>query len=191
MTVNFSKLPFGHWKDTLHHKQLFDKLGETLGYKCLDDWYNVTVEDIITNGGRTLLQDYYNGSPSFALQNIYSQHIWMLWRFKTVPKGYRKRLETDSAEALRMFEWLGERLAIRNLDDWHRVSLTQLITNWGIFKSGNDLWELLTISYPQHHWKRSREFGKQGAHPKSAQRELLHAIQQLFPTQSKFIACMG
>ena len=46
----------------------------------MDDWYNVTQEDIQKNGGIALLQQHSN-SPSKALQNIYPEHDWELWRF--------------------------------------------------------------------------------------------------------------
>ena len=40
------------------HKDVFDKLGNKLGYKCMEDWYKVTVDDIHKNGGVTLLNQY-------------------------------------------------------------------------------------------------------------------------------------
>lgn len=45
----------------------------------MDDWYHVTVEDIVKNGGGGLLT-CYNNSPSSALQSIYPEHNWELER---------------------------------------------------------------------------------------------------------------
>src|SRR5689334_156417 len=71
-------------------KNFFDQLGSQLGYKSMEDWYNVTGKDIRSkNGGRGLLQ-YYKSSPSLALQTIYPQHKWILERFKKKPKQLEK-----------------------------------------------------------------------------------------------------
>src|SRR5689334_4332539 len=115
------------WKNKENHKKLFDWIKTQLGYKTMDDWYGVTQEDIYKMGGRTLVIQYYNGSPPSALQKIYPEHNWMLWRFKCRPFRYWERLE--SSEAVRMIEWLGDKLSIKHLDDWYRVSLAN-ISKW-------------------------------------------------------------
>lgn len=53
-----------------------------LGYKQMEDWYNITQLDIIKNGGVGVLDYYYNGSPSAALQNVFPEHQWDLNNFK-------------------------------------------------------------------------------------------------------------
>src|SRR3979490_2008551 len=72
-------------------KTFFDDLGVQLGYKSMEDWYNVKAKDIQNNGGGGLLTNYYRNSPSEALQSVYPEHNWMLWKFKTVPMGYWER----------------------------------------------------------------------------------------------------
>ena len=63
-----------------------------LQYSSMDDWYNLTVEDIVKNGGGGLL-GLYNSSPSSALQSVYTEHSWDLERFKKKPK-IKGRTET-------------------------------------------------------------------------------------------------
>src|ERR1700748_1843416 len=76
------------WRNTAKQKEFFDKLSIQLGHKNMEDWYTVTQEDIYRNGGNVFLKEYYNGSPSKALQTIYPSHKWMLWRFGNVQRGY-------------------------------------------------------------------------------------------------------
>lgn len=76
-----------------NQQKLFDWLGVQLGYNRKEDWYIVTHEDILKNGGGTVLERY-NGSPSAALKNIYPQHKWILERFK----GKAKQLHRKNSE---------------------------------------------------------------------------------------------
>src|SRR5688572_6493148 len=74
MLAKSKTVPQGYWEKKENHIEFFDRSYNTLGYKCMDDWYNVTQEDIHKNGGRRLLVHYYHGSPSGALQSVYSEH---------------------------------------------------------------------------------------------------------------------
>src|SRR4051812_24779319 len=51
-------------------RHFFERMTHQLGYKCMEDWYKVTQDDIGKTGGGTLLSPY-NNSPSLALQNIF------------------------------------------------------------------------------------------------------------------------
>src|SRR5690348_1552221 len=119
------------------HKIFFDKLSIHLGHKSMEDWYNITRDNIIKNGGERIL-GYYGNSPSVALQTVYPKHNWMLWKSKTVPKGYWTHFMNDSEEVTRVVDWLNEQLSIKNLDDWYRVSLSQ-IRRWMPIGSVKDL----------------------------------------------------
>src|SRR5690242_5721862 len=74
------------WKNRENHRNFFDWSMIQLGYKCMDDRYNVTKLDIVQNGGAGLLRTYYGNSPSLALQNIYPKHNWEMERFKNKPQ---------------------------------------------------------------------------------------------------------
>jgi len=58
----------------------------------MEDWYSISQEPIFQNGGRRLLE-YYNDSPSFALQSVYPKHDWILERFEHKPLHLRKHYE--------------------------------------------------------------------------------------------------
>ena len=78
----------GSWGNMNIQRKFMEWLGTRLGIKKMDDWYELTTEKICDNGGKTLLEGYYHGSPSQLLQTIYPNFPWQLWRFSNVPKGY-------------------------------------------------------------------------------------------------------
>ena len=72
------------------HRIFFDSLGAQLGYKSMEHWYNITKKEICENGGTGLLNTYYKGSPSTALQRSYPEHEWELSKFKNKPLSFWK-----------------------------------------------------------------------------------------------------
>src|SRR4051794_31423331 len=77
----------GFWQKQENRQEFFDWLGTQLGCEDMDDWYNVTQEDIHKYGGHGLLSTYYNDSPSKAIQEVYPEHSWTPWRFAKAPSG--------------------------------------------------------------------------------------------------------
>ena len=51
-----------------------------LGYKKMEDWYEVTFNDIKNFGGNILLS-YYGKSPSKLIQSVFPSHEWKEWKF--------------------------------------------------------------------------------------------------------------
>ena len=81
---NKQKLMRGFWNDKQHQKQFLDWLGQELKYEHLDDWYNIRLEDITDNGGRSLLSNYYDNSPFKLIKSVYPQHTWKQSNFKWI-----------------------------------------------------------------------------------------------------------
>jgi hypothetical protein len=81
----------------------FDELGKKLQIKTLDDWYKISTEDIVQNGGGRIF--YYYGNSlikgrrllntlltSLVLKAIYPEHQWKGYKF-TSSSQYRPPLE--------------------------------------------------------------------------------------------------
>src|SRR4051794_29811376 len=98
-------------------KHFFDRLGKKLGYTKMEDWYNVRQEDIYKHKGKILLIHLYQGSPSKALQHIYPQHNWKLWKFKMSPKGYWEKTENQKE----FLNWVGDQLGYKCMEEWYKV----------------------------------------------------------------------
>lgn len=86
----------------------------------MDDWYQLTVEMVTKHGGRTMIINYYNGSPFTALQAVYPEHEWLPWVFSATPKG----LWTNRDNHFKFFDWLGKQLDIKDMDQWYKVKLS-------------------------------------------------------------------
>ncbi len=123
----------GYWANSNHKTEwilekksrywegFFYRLFTKLGYKNMDDWYNLTQDVMHKNGGSTILA-LFNGSPlSSALLSVYPEHDRMLWRSKVIPHSYRLLMK-DTKEVKRMVEWLHKQLSINDHGDWYRVS---------------------------------------------------------------------
>lgn len=148
----FGYSPQGFWEKQENRKQFFDWLGIQLGYKDMNDWYNVTVDHFRKNGGGGLLTSYYSTSPSNALQVIYPSHNWMPWKFAQAPRGFWEKQENWR----RFFDWLGTQLGYKDMNDWYTVTLDGICRNGGqalmqlYFNSSPA--KALQAVYPEHHW---------------------------------------
>src|SRR5690348_14904585 len=73
----------------------------------LEDWYNVSLCDVIKSNGHRVLQ-HFEGSLLHALQKVYPQQQWELSSFKHFPvKSW-----TDFRNHIRFFDWLAAKLGI-------------------------------------------------------------------------------
>ena len=86
----------------------------------MDDWYNLRVELIKNNYGRSLILNYYNGSPYNFLKSMFPKFNWIKTKF---PKKY----------SIGQIEWL-EFIKISTPDICHAV-------NEGEFKIPNSYYE--------------------------------------------------
>src|SRR4051794_30922479 len=108
----FSHTPRKFWKGVATQKKFFDWLMTHLGYKCMEDWYNVTQSDIFKNGGLTILH-HYSRSPSRALQSIYPEHKWELDRFRHKPHNFWKKIESHK----KLFDTIHAQLGYKSMDN--------------------------------------------------------------------------
>lgn len=68
-------------------------LSDKLGYKRMEDWYNISNKDFKEHGGASLVVKYK--SPSKLLMEIYNEHNWHPWKFTKTPVGYWEKLESQ------------------------------------------------------------------------------------------------
>lgn len=147
----FTQVPRGYWGNAGNQRDFFDRPFKTLGYTCMDDWYNLTIDDIRKNGG-SRLAFYYNSSPSAALQSVFPEHDWVLWKFKQVPRGYWEDTQNRKGFFDRLFKTLG----YQTMEDWYKVTQEDIIKNGGIgvistyYNSSPSL--ALQNIYPDHEW---------------------------------------
>lgn len=71
----------------------------------MEDWYNVSFQDITANGGAGLLKRY-SDSHFFAIIHVYDEYKWELWRFSRLPNKFWESEEN----ARKCLEWAGKKL---------------------------------------------------------------------------------
>ena len=162
-----------------NHKHYFDWSGGQLGYTQLEDWYNITASDWWKWPSDRLLRPF-----SFkALQSIFPNHDWMIWRFKKTPQRFWEGIITKAEEQGRILDWLSNQLSIEYLEDWYRVSLDQIQGLTSTQVGSETFIKMLQNVYPNHLWDMSR-LNKLGR-SKASQRAVVVAMKELFPKCSK------
>lgn len=128
------------------HKKFFDTYALRNNIREYEDWYNVKVADVKKSGGANVIL-HYNNSLVKAILNIYPEYNWQVWKFDQAPSGY---WSVDS-NVRQYLDWLGNKLCIRNLDDWKSVSQQDLEEHKGIYvtRINGGLKALLERAFPE------------------------------------------
>ena len=86
---NLKTINAGFWKVHENHKKFYDWSETQLEWTCMEDWYNVTVADIVKNGG---------GCLQMSSGNFDNEEL------KSMPWTYRRKRSQDSEE-LKSIPW--------------------------------------------------------------------------------------
>jgi len=100
-----------------------DNLAAKLGFSPNDFpmWYNISHEQIESNGGRAVL-GHYGQSLYTLLKAVYREHDWLPWKFSSTPRG----LWSDEEVLRRVVRYVEDSLKFKSKEDWHRISKDQL-----------------------------------------------------------------
>jgi hypothetical protein len=143
--------PRSYWDDESLQKEALQRAGAQLGVKTLDDWYSVSVTQL---ENLSFINSRYKGSLFKTLQHLYPQHNWDALRFSRVPSGHW----TDLTAQRKALEKLGERLGVKELDDWYHVKLSDVTDRLSFMRNyyKSSLYRALKTLYPQHNWDAAR-----------------------------------
>ncbi len=125
-TFAFASKPQRFWQERKNQRLFLERLSAALGYKSRDDFYNLTTNDVVENGGRGLLP-IYGGSHTKAVMRCFPEYDWVEWRFKHVPQ----RFWSDPKNVVRYLRWLGKHLGFRKPQDWYQVTTKSFSENGG------------------------------------------------------------
>ena len=139
--------------DPSNRREFFDRLGNRLNYSTLEDFYDITVDDVNANGGSALLQSYYDSSLAQVFQDNYPNHIWQVWKFsQKVRVGYWN-IEGNQRDFM---DELGKQLGFQQMDDWYGITSKQIVYKKGgsrLLKTfGDSPSNLVTSVYKYHQW---------------------------------------
>jgi hypothetical protein len=126
-------------------------LGERLGYRGTDDWYEVTIYDFLRNRGKGLIS-YYGHSPARAVVDLIPGRNWCEWKFHCVPQGFWEVAENRH----RYLRWLGKELGFRRPEDWYQIQTRDFVRRHGtqLLARYSSLYDLMREFLPQLDWDR-------------------------------------
>eukprot|EP01114_Cavostelium_apophysatum_P019887 TRINITY_DN6524_c0_g1_i1.p1 TRINITY_DN6524_c0_g1~~TRINITY_DN6524_c0_g1_i1.p1 ORF type:complete len:431 (+),score=67.85 TRINITY_DN6524_c0_g1_i1:54-1346(+) len=142
----------GHWKNIRNQRSYLDSISKKLGVKHWEDWYHIGYDEIIENGGSSLL-DHYKHSLTKAVITAYPEHPFRLWKFsrKISPQFWKK---TDNHRIY--LDQVAEELQIIDWESWYHVQPESIVEFGGrslLEYYGNSLIKALETVYPEHSWK--------------------------------------
>jgi hypothetical protein len=77
------------------------------------------MQDFENIGASNILSYKYNYSIFQLVSEMYPQVEWLPWRFAKTSKNYWNNAKSQQ----QFMDWAGKQLNIKELDDWHRVSI--------------------------------------------------------------------
>lgn len=145
-------IPSKFWEAKENQTNFFNYLFHQLNFKSMEDWYEISSEQIRKFGGHGVL-NYYQNSPSLAVQNIFPEHEWITWRFKNPPKDFWNFHRNQK----NFFEWVRIKFQVENLE---QVTTEMICESGGskflrLYYGGSVLKALKTL-YPQVEWKNAK-----------------------------------
>jgi hypothetical protein len=172
----------GYWNDPINQREFLDNLGKEFGFKCLDDWYIISIKQIMAKGGGGLL-DKYGSIRSKMLISVYDSHQWNISYFQTKMQVHYWEMKE---RRINLVKELAKKLRVVNLSDWYRISHTQIgeyCNRVGLFRK-YPLEKLLAEAYPDFPWDIPRLQSRE--RNKASQRWLMTVVQHLFPNSGNF-----
>jgi hypothetical protein len=89
-----------------------------LGYRKLDDWYQISNRQLIERGGHGLAKRVHYSLPA-VLKDYRPAYRWQEWRLTTVPDGFWEARRNRR----RYWEWVGQQLDYRHTEDWYQTHM--------------------------------------------------------------------
>jgi hypothetical protein len=149
---NYKQAFSTNWLEPANRKDFFDQLGKYLNYKNLEDFYEISIESIKTQGGAALIGHCYDNSVSQAIQDVYCSHSWLEWKFsQRLSSGFWDQQENRK----RFLNNLGCELGLKQMNDWYHVTSKQISENGGsslLEKYGDSPAKLIMSVFSYHNW---------------------------------------
>lgn len=147
-----SYIPRNYWDKMENQRRFMEDVGKKRGHAPngdLGQWYTLTNKEILSHGGRGLVERYRN-SHMELLKAVFPEYDWLPWRFSNTP---RKTLASEEIlnKAILFTE---DSLNIKTPTDWYRISeaeLNELGVGRFLLRDGK-LVEALKRRYPGSTW---------------------------------------
>jgi len=122
----FASVPDGFWDAPVNRRRYLDWLGQHLGFRCVEDWYQISFRELTKWHGVRLLAKFGN-SPSAVLKDYRPEYEWQEWLFQRPPKDFWAHPDNR----WRYLDWLGVQLGFEHPEDWARLRASYVLRHRG------------------------------------------------------------
>jgi len=122
----FATKPNGFWENKDNQREFMDELSRKRKHKSLEDFYQLSWEEVSSTGGAGLL-NIFGGSHTKAVMCCYPEHDWLEWKFNKVPPGFW----SDDKNVRRYLRWLGKHCGYKSREDWYATTTKSFADNYG------------------------------------------------------------
>ena len=132
-----------------NQRKFMDELYFQFKLSKLDDWTNIQKQQIIKEGGKGLLQYYYENDMKKLLSSIYPTHQWNFSSMTITPNIYFKKIENQRQFLDKLFKIL----QLTHFEEWKYISKKKIIENGGkslLNYYAQNLFILFTSIYPNY-----------------------------------------
>ena len=135
-------------------QQLFPNDYTKLG---LSAWYNITSTDALKRlPGSKLIELRYDASLVKALETVYPQHNFMVWKFEAVSSGFWAQESNRRA----FFQWLVRDVKqsdLQDMESFYELTIKDVQDNGGMSLLATDfdnsLSDTIMATFPEHKWQ--------------------------------------
>lgn len=149
----YSHVPPSFWTIIINQRYFLDQISTFLNFSSWENWYTITSQDLVLNGGKGLI-DAYNGCIFSAITNIYSEFKWEPWQFKNIkiPDEY-----WNSSTFRFYFDSLAKHLNYKEISDFYNIKRRDIEEFGGIFiierYFGNSISKAIIENFSDYDWK--------------------------------------
>jgi hypothetical protein len=138
-------VPASFWDQKSNLVLLIKMLEKELKITKAEDWYKVTLATLGKHAPSSVFRRHH---LSELLQMAYPTQTWLPWKFSFgVPPSFWEKAENK----VRFVEWLAKDMSIKQLDDWYKVTSSQIKDRGGGIKQ-REFAQMLRAMYPEHTW---------------------------------------
>jgi hypothetical protein len=114
----YIKFPLHHWDDINNQRKFIESAAKQLNLKSINDWYNISHQQLCDVGGRVLLSKY-NFSRSSLLSTLFPQQEWLPWKFSKPARNFWDDIKNQR----KFMDWAGKTLLnVNEMSDWYKVT---------------------------------------------------------------------
>jgi hypothetical protein len=122
----FPQVPQGFWDQRANRRRYLDWLGQQLGVKQPEDWYQLSTQQLCHWYGRSVLKKFKDSRVAIFKEYL-PEGDWQEWLFRKSPNGFWQQ----RANRRRYLDWLGQQLGFRRPEDWKRLRVADVLHHRG------------------------------------------------------------